>query len=493
MLRSLAKLLLLIFLLSNISLAQISRVAGMGDLKFSIVDRDLSLSPYDFGGNPAWLFMDEQESYLKITPAYGNSWGNYRQKYDSEGNTNLGSAFHGIKTLGDLGTFSGFTSYNYENRRNNYRTLKKDTYNGEAFHFTDTTASDFRYMGPKVVLIYSWEPIEGLYAGGSVAYELMDGLKEKYSYAKTIYRNAELQAGLAVNFMHNAVFGVDVKYSDSQEAIEAQDVNLLDVEVRHYRGDNYYVGKRGSPITSKIKKQGFTFGSQLFWDDGEKLSIGLQSNYTPSDSRVLKPFTTTVSSMTTSFDEVEDSYAAFEFFDVQLKTQYKLDDDLTVGAYAGYFSDYSWSKISLKELLIWEWDIKKTVLGLGASYQASPSLLLGLEYEFSHSSVDSSKYIDNLLLNIVSNDHVLRTGAEYKLTDEVFLRCGFNYGAKEHDLIYGGKDCNSYKYSAGIGFPLFDLLTIDASLQYINVSPKKPDNFSRSYLSGNISLTVQAF
>ena len=197
--------------------------------------------------------------------------------------------------------------------------------------------------------------------------------------------------------------------------------------------------------------------------------------------------------MTTSFDEVEDSYAAFEFFDVQLKTQYKYDDELTVGAYAGYFSDYSWSKISLKELLIWEWDIKKTVLGLGASYQASPSLLLGLEYEFSHSSVDSSKYIDNLLLNIVSNDHVLRTGAEYKLTDEVFLRCGFNYGAKEHDLIYGGKDCNSYKYSAGIGFPLFDLLTIDASLQYINVSPKKPDNFSRSYLSGNISLTVQAF
>jgi opacity protein-like surface antigen len=337
--------------------------------------------------------------------------------------------------------------------------------------------------------MYSWEVLDGLYAGSSVSYELLDGLKEKYSYAKTIFRNAELQAGLAINFINNIVIGVDVRYSDSQEAIEAKDVNLLDVELRNYRGDNYFVGRRGSTVTSKIQKHGFTFGSQLFWDDGEKLSIGLQTNYTPSDSKILKPFSTT----TTSFDEVEDSYAAFEFFDLQLKTQYKYDNDFTLGAYAGYFDDYSWSKISPKELLIWEWDIKKTVIGFGSSYQLSSSLIIGLEYEFSHSAVDSSKYIDNLHLNIKSNDHTIRCGAEYKIAEEIFLRGGVNYGFKEYDLIYGGTDCNIYKYTAGVGFPLLDILTIDANLQYTNISPAKPRNSSRSYLSGNISLVLRTF
>lgn len=480
---------LLSLLFSVTSMAQVSRIAGMGDLKFSFVDEDLSLSPYDFGGNPAWLIMDEKESYLRITPTYGNSWGNYRQKYDSEGNTNLGTSFHGIKTLGDLGTFSGFTSYNYENRRNYYRTLKKDSYNGEAFNLTDTTSSNFRYMGPKVVLMYSWEPVEGLYAGSSVSYELLDGLKEKYSYAQTIYRNAELQVGLAVNFIDNFVIGANVKYADSQEAIEAKDVNLLDVELRNYRGDNYYVGRRGSTLTNKIQKHGFTFGSQLFWDDGEKLSIGLQTNYTPSDSRVLKPFSTS----TESFDEVEDSYAAFKFFDLQIKAQYKFDNELTLSAYTGYFDDYSWSKISPKELLIWEWDVNKTVLGFGSSYQISSSLIIGLEYEFSHSAVDSSKYIDNLHLNIKSNDHTIRCGAEYKIAEEIFLRGGFNYGFKEHDLIYGGDDCKSYKLTCGIGFPLFNSMYVNANIQYITVSPNNPIHISRNYLTGNISIELKTF
>ena len=489
MFRKLVQFVFLSFLFTMPSLAQISRIKGMGDLRFSIVDIDQSLSPYDFGGNPAWLFMDEKESYLRITPSYGNSWGNYRQKFDSEGNTNLGTSFNGIKTLGDLGTFSGFTSYNYENRRNYYRTLKKDTYSGEGFYLTDTTASDFRYMGPKVVLMYSWNPLDGIYTGASVSYDLLEGLKEKYSYAQTTYRNAELQAGIAVNFINNIVVGANIKYSDSQEAIEAADVNLLDVELRNYRGNNYYVSKRGSSVTNKIQKHGFTYGSQLFYDDGENITIGVQTNYTPSDSKILKPFSTS----TTSFDEVEDSYAAFEFFDLQLKTQYKYDNDLIFGAFAGYFSDYSWSKISMKDLLMWEWDIKRIVVGFGSSYQVSPSLLVGLEYEFSNSVVDSSKYIDNLILNIKSNDHTLRTGAEYELDEGIFLRGGFNYGFKEHDLIYGGTDCNIYKITTGIGFPLFDVLAIDANLQYMTITPKKPDNSSRSYLSGNISLTLRTF
>jgi hypothetical protein len=162
--------------------AQVLRTESMGGLSYAIVDKDHSLSPYDFGKNPAWLVEDERETHLFITPFYSNSWGDYRRKYDSEGNATLGSTFQGVRTLGGQGTFSGYTSYIYQNRRNYYRTLKKDTYAGEGFNITDTTASDFRYMGPHVRLMYSWQPLRRVLAGGFVSYELLDGLKEKFSY-----------------------------------------------------------------------------------------------------------------------------------------------------------------------------------------------------------------------------------------------------------------------------------------------------------------------
>ena len=315
------KSILIVLILSVGIYAQKTRTESMGGLTYSIIDREQSLTPYDFGGNPAWLYMDEKATFLRITPYLGNSWGAYRNKYDSEGNINIGTAFHGIKTLGTLGTFSGYTSYNYENRRNYYRSLKKDPYNGEAFYFADTTSSDFRYMGPKVVLMYSWEPLDKLYAGGFISYELLDGLKEKFSYAKTIYRNTEADAGLAYYLFDNLIVAGNFRYFDSQESIEASDVNLFDVELYYFRGDHFFVSKRGSSMTGKIRKTGFTMSSQLYWDDGNKLSIGLQANYTPSNSKLLRAYYS--SSTSQSFSEGEDSYTSFENFDVQIKSQYK--------------------------------------------------------------------------------------------------------------------------------------------------------------------------
>jgi opacity protein-like surface antigen len=398
---------------------------------------------------------------------------------------NIGTSFHGIKAMGDLGTFSGYTSYNYQNRRNYYRTIKMEPYNGEAFNISDTTSSNFRYMGPKVVLMYSWEPVYKLYVGGSVSYELLDGLKEKFSYAKTIFRDAEIKAGIAYVFSDNLIVGANLQYSNSQESIEASDVNLLDVELRNYRGDNFFILKRGQSVTSKIQKQGLTIGSQLYWDDREKFSFGFQANYTPSNSRILKPYQ--------NFDEVEDCYAAFESFDIQFKTHYKFNDKLLFGAYAGYFYDYSWSKISLKELLIWEWDTKKTVLGIGTTYKVSPDLLIGMEYEFSNNMADSSKYIDKVFLNLKSIDHTIRAGAEYKIEDQYYLRAGLNYGIMQHDLYYGGNDCKIYKITGGIGFPVLNNITVNADLRYVSLSPGTPLNFSRNYFEGNISIELKTF
>lgn len=485
------KIIILVFLfMSELLVAQVSRTDAMGGLTFSIFDRDQVISPYHFGNNPAWLYMGEQETFLKIAPSLSNSWGDYRRKYDSEGVLNLGTTVHGIKTLGSLGTFSGFTSYKYENRRNVYRTLKKDTYYGEGFFINDTTASDIRYMGPKVILMYSWELFDNLFVGGNIYYELLDGLKEQYSYAKTIYRDTEIKIGLAYKLGSDIVLGADLEYIDSQESIEATDVNLLDVEMFYFRGDRFFVSKRGSSMVSKIRKQGYSIGSQLMWENGSNISVGAQVNYSPSDSKILRPYYN--QALNQSLNEAEDSYASFNRFDAQLKAQYKVDENLLFGIYAGYFNNYSWSRISLKDLLMWEWENKLLTIGAGAGYSVSPSLLVGFEYQLHSNAADSSKYIDKRFTNLTSTDHYFRIGAEYKLADDIFLRTGFNYGMIENDLIFGGKDCTVNKLTCGLGFPFFNLFTVDANIQYNRILPKA-GNITRSYLSGNFTIMLKTF
>jgi opacity protein-like surface antigen len=336
--------------------------------------------------------------------------------------------------------------------------------------------------------MYSWEPIENFFAGGSVSYQLLDGLKEKFSYAKSLFRDTEVNIGLAYRFWGNTVIGANIIYFDEQESIEASDVNLFEVELFYYRGDKYFVSKRSSSMTGKIRKQGVSLGTQFFWEDGEKFSVGAQLNYSPSNSKILKPYSTTGQ----SFDEVEDSYADFKSLDIQIKSQYKISDELMAGGYAGYFNNKSWSKISLKELLMWEWKVNQVKLGAGVSYQVSVPLLIACEYEYSNGQADSSKYIDKRTNEVTTNDHELRIGAEYKLTDEVLFRGGVKFGTKQFDLVLGGIDGSYYKLSGGFSFPLFDVIIVDTNLQYLR-SNSGNNNLTRNYLAGSIGITLTTF
>lgn len=491
-----SKAILFALIFSTSVFAQISRTEGMGGLTYSIIDKDQSLEPYDFAKNPAWLYMDQQETYLMVTPSMSNNWGNYRRKYDAEGTVNYGASFTGVKTLGGLGTFLGYTSYKYENRRNTYRSLKKDSYAGEAFYFTDTTSQDFSYSGPEVQLMYSWEPVPRFYVGGSVLYEVLKGLKEKYSYAETIYRNTGITIGAAYNPFDNFIVAADIKYSDSQEAIKAEDVSLIEVETRLYRGDKYFWQKRSSSVTHKVKKSGITFGSQIYWDYNEELFLALQFRFTPSHTKIFTPYSIVSSTSSSSYDEFEEGYSAFENTGLQFKGQYKVTDDLLVGVYGDYNNNNNWSKISYKNLLIWEWDIDRITGGIGSTYSISPQLLFGFEYEYSHASADSSKYIDQKILSLATDDHSVKAGLEYEFIQNTFLRVGFNYIKQEHDLVYGGDDCDTYKITGSVGFPVADVLTIDANLQYINSLPGRTSgnaDLKKTFLMGSITVVLKTF
>ncbi len=467
------------------SFAQENRTQAMGGLSIGIEDPDNHLTPYNFGGNPAWIYRDKLDTYLKISPSVDNSWGDYKRRFDSEGNINYGTVFEGVKTLGDLGTFLGYTSYNYEIRRNYYRTLKHDTYDGEAFFFTDTTSGNFRYNGPKVLLMYSWELLPKLYAGGSVSYHLMDGLKKVFSYAKTVYREVGGNIGLAYEINDNFIFGANYAFSDNQESIECSDVNLLDVETFNYRGETYFVKDRGQTVEQKIKKKESTFSGQFYWKEEDSHQLALQVNYSPANTRILIP--------EGSFKEVEEGYARFESFDVQCKAQFKIGNDITVGIYSSYFNNYSWSRHSHKNLLLWDWDIKDLMAGTGATYKVNSNLLIGADYIFTGREIDSSKYIDNRFASLISNDHSIKFGVEYKIMDQTYIRAGYRMDMKEYDVFNGGKDVTKFSTTLGLGIPLYSFMMMDAYFQYSNISPNESKNYSRSSLGGFVTLKLNSF
>jgi hypothetical protein len=467
------------------SFAQENRTQAMGGLNFGIVDVDNDLTPYDFGGNPAWMYLDKFDTYLKISPSVSNGWGDYRRRLDAESSIHYETVFEGVKTLGDLGTFLGYTSYNYEVRKNYYRSLKYNTYAGEAFFFTDTTTGNFRYNGPKVLLMYSWELLPQLYVGVSGSYRLMDGLKKVYTYAKTVYREVGANFGLAYKIDDDLILGANYVYMDNQESIECSDVNLLDVETFNYRGETYFVKDRGGSVEQKIKKKQSTISGQIYWKEERNHQVALQVNYSPANTRVLIP--------EGSFKEVEEGYARFESFDIQCKAQFKINDNVNAGIYSAYFNNYSWSKHSHKNLLLWDWDISDYVIGVGSTYKLSPNLLVGVDYNFSSKGIDSAKYIDSRFVKLISSDHSIKLGIECKIYEETFIRGGYRMDIDEYDLYSGGRNTVKYSVTLGLGIPLFSSMNMDAYIQYSNVSPNRGVDFSRSFLGGFVTLKLNSF
>lgn len=476
---------MLIFSVINLY-PQINRVMGMGGLTYAITDIDYSLTPYNFGGNPAWIAVDEEETFLDITPNFQNSWGNYRRMYDSEGVINYGTAFKGVKRLSAKGTFVGFTSYNYEIVRNLYRTLRKDAYTGEAYYMIDTTQGDFRYSGPVVGLTYSWEMFDDLFIGVSGTYQITDGLKQVYTNAQSIFREVSINAGLAYRLSNDFVIASNIKYSDFQETIEAKDVNLLDVEVYNYKGDTYFVGKRGSSVTQKLNKNRFEYRGQVYFKPTEKLSFAIIGNIIPEVAKVLVP--------QNSLIDVEEVYTDFYTIDIQAKSQYQLLENTLLGLKVGYNNKNGWSNNSKKNLLMWDWNISDFYYGLGTSYKFDfIPMLIGAEFEISSIKADSSKYIDSRFTNVSASNNRIRVGAEYELFEHHFIRAGFNYGNDEVDILYGGSDVKKLGVSVGFGFRLSSAIYVNANVQYRKVSTDYAGSLSRGGLSSFITLRLNTF
>ena len=476
--------LFILFLLNNL-FAQNNRIVSMGGIDKAVKDTDLSLNLYDFGNNPAWLYQDEKQDWLKITPSFSGQNGKYRRYYDAQENNLYELNLTELKTLGKSGTFIGYTSYDYEERINVNRSLKYNTYAGEAFFFTDTTEGNVRYNGPKVGFVYSFELLHNLFIGANISYRILNGLKKIYSQAETLYRLVEGNLGIAYKFNENIVFGITSNLSDSQESIVAVSEQGTEIEVYNYRGETYSIKGRSTTVQQKVKKNGYGIGSQLYYVPSSKLELALKGNYSVSGTKILFPKGYLIN--------VEDGFADFRNYDFNMKLKYFATKDLMFGVTAKYVNNNSWSKISGRDLLLWKWDLDESTFGAGVSYYfENNKLLIGLDYENNLVSADSNKYIDNRYDKLSSGNHLLKIGAEYEFLKNIFLRAGYNTGFEKIDIITGGNDVASHVVTLGCGINM-KALNFDIALRYRSKTPNLVNAYSRNYIDAFAQIKLFTF
>lgn len=466
---------------------QVLRTSAIAGITLPIKDYDNSFNPYDMGGNISYLYLDETVSWLKINPSLNSSWGDYRRMLDAERTDLYGLNFTGLKTLGTEGTFIGKVTYLYDVRSDVNRSIKYNTYKGEAFFINDSTSGKIKYSGPAVNFGYSFELIPDIYLGASLGYKILEGLKEIYSQSSTTLRNVDGTFGVTYKILENLHLSGGLSLYNSQESITASLSNPVDIEIYNYHGESFRLKERGESVTEKIKETGYSLNTQLYMKPDYQSEVGVNFVYSNSNQKILFPYNAGTGLGTEK--EFEDGYSAFHDVLIEAKGRYDLFKDFSAGLKGFYSYNSCWSKLAFQNLLLWNWELKTAGGSIGGAYQITPLFNINFQYDYSNVKGDSSKYIDNSFSNVKSDDHVIRVGGEYELFSNLFIRGGYAKGIIEKDIIYGGSNIRYDLITFGMGLNLFSSFSIDLLLEYNNYKPKQLD-FSRNKLNGLVSIKL---
>lgn len=401
---------------------------------------DNSLNLFDFGGNPAWLIRDEMDPWLRISPSFTNIGGSYKREYHSRSNDLYGVSFSGVKPL-DAGTFKGFASYFYDYRHGVNGSLKYDPYAGEAFFSSDLNKGNITFKGPSVGFIYSFELLPSLFFGPTVNYKILNGLKDVYSKAVTIYRNLDAGIGTVYEFSKTIQLGAIINFGDSQEKITSKSDDLRQVEIFNYRGNTYAVTDRSNLVSQKIKKQALSFGPQLYISFSS-YELAARGEYRTYGTRVFIPRGT--------MENVEEGNSEQTLLSFHLLTKYHFSEDFSVGSWMNFSKTESWSGNSARNLLLWDWENEIYTAGAGASYNInSTGLKAAFEFEYNLVNADSNKYIDHRYVDLHSDDFALRILTEYMISGNSFITASAGTGYVGTDVALGGKNTTTNSVSVG--------------------------------------------
>lgn len=468
----------LLFLINSL-FSQNERIAAIGNPSIAIRDFDMDLNLYDFGRNVAGLSEDRTFDILFIKPKFNSFNGNYRRYFDYEKSNLYGLTFDGTKILKE-GSFRGYVTYEIERRKNVNRALNRYPYTGIPFFIADTTTGDFVYNGPKVGFQYSFELLKNLFMGFELNYQLVDGLKDVYSRAKSLWRNIDGSYNLAYYFDKNFSIGVKISHLDNKESIEAKSEDLFDAEIFNFRGDNYAFKRRSQTVEQTYREKSNSYSLQSIFSPYENIKVGLKSEYRNSTLKTQYPYG--------MLKEYEEGHSVFERLFFNSKIHYSPFKSILIGFEVNYEKNESWSRISELALMIWKWNLEKYDLGSGLTYKFNSIPLIWVaETSIGKIISDSSKYIDNKYANNSKPFYVFKTGLEYEIIDRIFLRAGLQKNLLGFDQVRGGKDVSIYNFCFGAGLYSFKSFEIDF---YVDYMITKKEKYSNNNINSQISVKL---
>jgi len=410
----------------------------------------VQLGLYTFGGNPAGVSFDVTRGYVHITPSGRDMFNDLGRLFDPHEVQEASFNALTLQRIGESGAFLGRFKYYGMKELKILGSLRSQPYLGDPFFISDTSEGDYRYYGPEVQFIHSFSPVRNLTLGLAIEYSVSDGLKDVYSRAHNVVRSVDASTGAILYVNGCMLYGLSFRVYSSQERIESKMEELLDVDVFTYRGDLYATRRRGQSVEEKIRLSGAEISMQAANLSSENFTLMgyLRGNRTELQTLIPTAF----------LKESEDGYTQFEHLQGDVLARWRLSHNFEIAGNLNAGASSSWSELSAKKLLIWEWSYQYVHGTLTVARSVSDEARVFLQGNLRVCAIDSSKYIDNRFTQLRSLQFGAQIGAEGTLLSRVGVRVGLGGGAIKADPVVGGNDARrffawsewQYQFESGI-------------------------------------------
>jgi len=417
---------MLFFFLRNDSQASWIRVASLAQMSLIIEDPDNQLNLYDFGGNPAWLCLNEQRSWLRFSFVSFQTMGNFRRRYDPEKLTDLNFLFEGVKILENDQVFYGAVTLHQVQMKEVESAITRQPYANHPFRLTDNTSGTINYTGPNVNFRFSRNIFQQkLFIGGAATYQIETGLKDNFPQPRTIYRYAQFGIGLAYRFSPQFSLGTTFDHANTlefTEIIEPGSFETRRIEIKKFRGEFLFTESKGS-----LER----FAKNLTYE------IGWQLSYAPLrlvTSAMLCRFRFQHLIVTENrFRPIKEGCWKEQGYEIFWRTRFKLPRlpfRLGLDFQHAYFDD--WAQHPDFPVLLDADRATINRLGLGFSYEPIHlPILVAAQFFVSRSELRKNDYPADLIKSGPLENQSAHLGLEYFFYQKMSLRSGVIYAIQQ--------------------------------------------------------------
>lgn len=434
-----------------------ARFEALAKTKWAFVDSLFQISAFRLNQNPA-SFVDDAKSIgntLRVIPEFNSRAGDLRRRWDSEAQWASSNKVEQLIKLGDESVFFGGASFNYERRERVANAVQLFPYDAGPFYITDDTVSDARLQQAEIQAIYSNALAERLTIGIEGTYRLIDALRFIGSSARTIDRHLNVCAGLMYQ-VGTVRISTLFEVEDGQEKIDARGVDIFNISLRKFRGEQFSIVAIGSTLNSITKRRAYRWGVEtIYRPKNSTVEGGIVANLRRSGFSIGVPSSGLV--------DIEDTFTHQTRTGISGVVR-RITPTSNITTMLSIERTSAWGSLSRRNLLLAEWSISDVqALLAGAHRIESTNTLVGVEMTIGAISIDSALYIDDQFTQRHAFRARMGAGIEQKVFQTVLMRLGVGFSHSGIDVISGVSDIKTLELTGGVRV-LFQKMLIEIAL-----------------------------